>query len=500
MQQWSKLLLQSLLGALLGWQDAWASASTVEPLDVALFFPAALGDQLISLQDFHWVSAQLPELVAQMYGEGRSAAEAKRLVRTSSPQLEIAEPSCLRQPFNWKLVAVRLDPFATLAFGDAHTVDQRAALQPELQHREIPQVRLSFQPWCDRRPGPVSLNDSALHVVFNAYQDPGAARTHLMAWRDLRHVIAERQQGTEGEAKVQQAERKWLELLTGEPHIEQSRQTLIGKILELRDVRVGAGVTAEAWNRHARKIQSSDGLYLSDADGLPVGPVHHPLLEDPKGKTWQLIKALAVSFDRPEFLFQIRISSAGSGRLNWIFSNSEYDFNRHQLIQVPVKIYESQNGLPAELLNVGGYDFRGMGETLAWQRATRATQTKVALTHATHDPHENEVELHATIARENRLSDPRATLASTQSCFNCHSSHERQSVALQVTEGHGPREFGYFFRAFGYIGKAPFISRRLLNEVRAEVSQLNALAQPSDKISEPPESIDWPQLPGRVSE
>jgi hypothetical protein len=46
------------------------------------------------------------------------------------------------------------------------------------------------------------------------------------------------------------------------------------------------------------------------------------------------------------------------------------------------------------------------------------------------------------------------------------------TMALRAARGEAPREFGYFFRAFGYFGNLPFINRRLVNEARLTADQL----------------------------
>ena len=74
---------------------------------------------------------------------------------------------------------------------------------------------------------------------------------------------------------------------------------------------------------------------------------------------------------------------------------------------------------------------------------------------------------------EDRANDPRRSFHTNRSCHNCHSSQERTTMALRRSHGEAPREFEYFFRAFGYFSSLPFISRRLIQEAQFTANELD---------------------------
>jgi hypothetical protein len=166
--------------------------------------------------------------------------------------------------------------------------------------------------------------------------------------------------------------------------------------------------------------------------------------------------------------------SAGKGELFWAFSASEENAETGEFGPVPIAVVHTNeaSGVPEILLPLGVYDVLPVALTPEYEALSDADRHLVdqhVITFNTQEPQDNA--RRATLF-EARLNDPHRTGHSTRTCYGCHESQERATMAMRASGGSAPREFGYFFRAFGYVSAVPFISRRLIQEAEATVGAM----------------------------
>lgn len=422
-------------------------------VDSAILFPNTEPDALFSIEDFG------PELLKGLsfdamirglvYSDNRAVEKAVGAVEESTAQ-------CMAVAKNWKIVAMRLDPFVQPGLGFPKGTN--AAL-------DVPFIRVTFQPFCyaDRAPHLRGIaTDAAIRFAFVA-ADKADAAAFLRAWDGLGDAVVR-----SSRVEIASSEKA---LASSAQRMGAAKESLIRTISALRDARERAAASTGPFDRQAASLESSFGLPALDTPGQPKASLVHPLLTGPEARSTSktLFESIRPFFDL-DHLESAGMMSSARGGLSWIFSR--YNPRKHALAPLLVT-QDGPNGTVDVVSNLGTHDFQELGD-----RKLTAVEKKFYGAHGwtgrMDDDREQAERALAVFARQN---DPRQSSHFQQSCIDCHASQERGTAAMQARDGAAPREFGYFFRAFGYVRGEPFASRRLFREVDAVTEQLNEHAK-----------------------
>jgi hypothetical protein len=453
---------------------AQAREISLHTLDVAALLPNDVPSELPSLAQFPDLAKMLPALMDQHFGVGAYQRSADSEVRPVSEALEIAPEKCLRDAAKWKIVAIRLDPFASVAFGDAQFLDHRALNQSLLQHRRVPQIRLTLQPFCYSDAYAGTTTDSAMHFVFNVFGNKLDSSMHSTLWKQMRDSIVSEENLLQRRDSVRNAELSYLKWIS-HPERDKDIKSIVDLILELHAQRQKqAPESSTQFDKHRTEVESEIGLISRSEEGKPLVPVSHPLFRTSDAPGWTIFREKMIPLLSANNLHQVRLMSAGFGQLFWIFSISEPQMKGNKLSHIPVTLYETSPtlGLPIEALSIGKYDFLPVMRRESFKKLQPHSQKVVGRNNVLFDVQEPTENAFRAVRMEDILVNPATSHSSTQSCLNCHASQERATMAKRVANGSSPREFGYFFRAFGYFSSLPMMNRRFLAETSFTVSQV----------------------------
>lgn len=436
---------------------ATAPAGKYHAIDSAVLLPNADPDALPSIEDLG------PEVLGSLGFDkmirGLDYVDAPAVEKAIGP-VEASTARCFASAKNWKAVAVRLDPFWEPSLG-----------APRRDAATVPMIRMTFQPFCftDRAGAARSVtSDAAIRFAF-VVGDRRDVAPLLTAWDGLNDAAARAEDVTAKQDRVTR--------LAGA--LEPATRSLVAAITFLRDRRELTGTSTAAFDRQAGSFVSSIGLPSTDptdpADptGAPRASLVHPLFDAPKDNiTWKaLFSSLRPSLDI-DHLESVGMMSSAMGGLGWVFSR--YNPRKHTLSPLLVT-RENERGKVEVVSNLGTHDFKEIGDRL--RDLTGAERKFYAKDSVLGRMDEDPIQAKAALAIYERQNDPARTSHAGQSCMECHASQERVTAAMKAEAGMAPREFGYFFRAFGYMNGEPFASRRLFREVDAVTERLNTPAR-----------------------
>ncbi len=166
---------------------------------------------------------------------------------------------------------------------------------------------------------------------------------------------------------------------------------------------------------------------------------------------------------RPE---KIKWMSSPQGQLDWVFSylSVEEDFQL-SVSNVVLDLGASQS---VKSLNLGPYDFAPLDQRDFYEKLSEDLRGEIDRGHQNFDPQIGESFALKSLEIDERVNDPTLTAHDNVSCLQCHAMQERYTRVYDFYQEGGAREFGYFFRVFGYMGAFPYISDRLLRELSIE--------------------------------
>ncbi len=437
---------------------AFAKGKEFHFMDTAVLASIKSPEKLTTLAEFPELVQALPTITEQMYGKKSEHKEwIKKYVFPQTSLLEGAPQECLSLPQSWKLVGYRLHPFASMQLGEK-----------KLAGEGLPQVRLTFQPICsfDQRNETGLAEDNAIHVVYQIFKDPKDFLKHYELRQRYEKAIE-----NQNKESILQLQELYEAFLT-HPQRKKDRIVLIELIKKLRNKRTENRHDLSPFENEKASISSIKGETIQSSQS--THSLVHPLVQTDSDFMKKFMEELK-QITHEMSIWQIRSQTAGFGQLHWLFSNTEWNPLNRSWTQVPLLIYEtsSKSNLPRILMNIGWYDFLSLEQHPDFKGLSVKQKMKISKTHSLVEPQSSLENAKQSAAIDRRLLDVDKTHASTQSCFHCHASQERYSVALRRLQGQGSREFGYLFRAFGYVGPSPYMNRRFIHEVDQVTNKLN---------------------------
>lgn len=451
------LILKSLLLCFI-FSSALAKQKSFHFLDSAVLSSIKDPATLTTLAEFEELVQALPIVTEQMYGTQASKQEwIKKYVFPQTSLLEVAPKDCLSNPRSWKLIGYRLHPFASMQLGDQ-----------KLAGAGLAQIRLTFQPICsfDEKNKTGLAEDNAIHVVYQVFQKEEDSLKHF----DLRQQYETAILNTDL-SQIRSTQKKYESFLT-HPQRKKDQLLVINLIRQLRALRTDTSVDLSAFEKEKSSLMSIKGETIQTNDTMQS--LVHPLLQKNAEGMHRILNEVR-RLTHQKSIWQIRSQTAGFGQLHWLFSNTEWNPLDHKWNQQPVVIYETDKKTKTSkvLMNIGWYDFLSLEQHQDYKLLPSSQKLKISKTHSLVEPQASFNAAKQSAAIDQRLLEVEKTHASTQSCFHCHASQERYSVALRKLQGQGSREFGYLFRAFGYVGPTPYMNRRFIHEVNSVTQKLN---------------------------
>lgn len=417
----------------------------------------------------------LRQMFGHLYAPENFESAYPILKRTQIQQqgLELADRSCSIDPQNWRLVAVRLEPYASVIKGSGAFLAQRAKKHPKLNDSQIPQLRLTYQLFCN---GQQWAFDSAIHLLYTAYSTSDQVDRFHTFWKGYQRALTK-----SSKEKIKKTEMKLLNFINA-PSQMADQLKMIDFIRSQGKLRVAAGLSTTGVDyQESFCITGKRGFPCMDSAGQLTSPLVHPaflhLGEAPtKRKLRRNLANFITRYANPANVYQIRTLNAGDGQLFWNFRNFEPTRVQKQphLEHRDIDLWTTKSNQPVKVASIGKLDFLPItaypGIT---HSALRYLQSKLSISN---------VQASANSAKEavkkGSIEDnPSLRHASESSCHHCHASHEKTTMALRHANGELPMEFGYLFRAFGYIGDTPFLSRRFINEVKHSILRIGRESQ-----------------------
>lgn len=452
-------------------------------VDASVLLPNANPSLLPSIHEFlpKDNGKSFRDALKAMLGENPQTRANADIVRRRVGPFDNLGAGCVTDETKWKLVAFRLNPFASPLPGLTGKYDAQ-----KIKHQRVASVHLTFQPFCYVDDAYKNVaGDAAILLMFH----PGK-KAHVQHFTKTHHAVMS---ALEEGKPVRAPWENLLGLLT-EPEYQKPLAEIFELSVFLRNERLRKPVSVAGFETQAQSFQSLQGLAAKDSSGAPIGSLVHPLLRDLQGNTtWPLLLGRLKNLARPEQLTQVRMMTAAFGGLSWIFSQ----WNPQEKKQLPISVVTTNpmpdsapdsaqrleqgaarrsmggptTGLPEMVTNIGYYDFRHISE-LGRPLGDSERHYYSQYAHLEQVDENTELALKA-LEKQMLLDDPARTSHSSQTCFDCHASQERTTAAKQALAGRAPREFGYFFRAFGYFNNQPFVNRRFLNEANSVTQALN---------------------------
>lgn len=370
---------------------------------------------------------------------------------------------CLMRRESWKWIATRVkasDPdLVRLAF-------RRGTEKGIPSVGSAGALTMTFQPFCSAQS--TSL-DAALHIELLGGSEQKVRSLLLCVDSVLGELV-------QGQAEAAAKHRSCASTsVSGEVH-ELGTAAEIAALL--RQWRVGSGARADGFQIQAAAVRSSEGLPLLNDQHEVDPPMAHPLALRWGAETFQqrLFERLqSDGWIRSSRVSFVRAMVSPVGGLSWVFS--KWNPRSGGLVEnVVVDLGDSSGfGLARSsglrlVSRLGKWDAEGVaqrsvrGDLLPLEREYYDRMGLLSVW--------DESPEHASRALSglSQQTDPLSTGHMGMGCFDCHATQERESAAWQALEHRAPREFGYFFRAFGYIRGQPFVNRRALNEMEQDLS------------------------------